>query len=143
MCIYPYNYFYLSSVSIQGQWNHVPHRLDVSPLSPNVPRLVSIRHHVSDATNNICFYFCAGLSPMLLFFKSCPMTNDWKAHSLMSFCRDKYFIIRRCFYSHQFLSLLFSIFMTNYLAWPIYFFNIHFFLFNPSQKKFAKISFCF
>lgn len=37
--------------------------------------------YLLNATNNICFYFCAGPSPAADFFKSgAPMTNGWMDH---------------------------------------------------------------
>lgn len=50
------------------------------------PRFV----YLLNATNNICFYFCAGPSPALYFFKSrAPMTNGWMDHRAEARGREK------------------------------------------------------
>lgn len=62
-------------VRIQGQWNH--RRRDDGaallrsfPVSPSAPSSKLRLVYLLDATNNICFYFCAGPSPAVHFFKS-------------------------------------------------------------------------
>lgn len=89
--VYPPNYFYLSVqlVRIQGQWNH--YRLDTPVsrrflfayplLSATTATIVAAAAasaavvYLVNATNNICFYFCAGPSPALYFLKA---TRLWR-----------------------------------------------------------------